>query len=76
MSAALMHTGLPQGVKPYQLVALVKDVARSTDAAFRISRTAVALLEYCIASCRDGDFLKGKICGIWEQPSTIAANGP
>jgi replication initiation protein RepC len=73
MSAALMHTGLPEGVKPYHLLALVKDVARSTDSAFRISRTAVALLEYCIASCRDGDFLKGKICGVWEQPATIAA---
>ena len=72
MSAALAHGGLPEGVKPYQLVALVKQVARSTDKVDRISRTAVSLLEYYIVSCRDGDFRKGNICGIWEQPATIA----
>ncbi len=73
MSASLAHGGLPDGVKPYQLVALVKQVSRSVERTNRISRTAVALLEYCISCCRDGDFGTGKICGIWEQPGTIAA---
>jgi replication initiation protein RepC len=73
MSIALAHNGLPEGLKPYQLVTLIKQVARSTDKADRISRTAVSVLEYCISCCRDGDFGKGRICGIWEQPATMAA---
>jgi replication initiation protein RepC len=73
MSITLAHGGLPEGLKPYQLVTLIKQVARSTDKVERISRTAVSVLEYCISCCRDGDFLKGKICGVWEQPATIAA---
>lgn len=72
MNSALAHGGLPEGVKPYQLIALVKQVSRSTAKFDRISRTAVSLLEYCISCCRDGDFHRGKICGAWEQPGTIA----
>lgn len=72
MNSALAHGGLPEGVKPYQLIALVKQVSRSTAKFDRISRTAVSLLEYCISCCRDGDFHRGKICGAWEQPRTIA----
>jgi replication initiation protein RepC len=73
MSAALAHGGLPEGTKPHELVILIKQVARSTDKVYRLSHTAVSLLEYCIFCCRPGDFLKGKICGVWEQPATIAA---
>jgi replication initiation protein RepC len=73
MSITLAHSGLPDGMKPYQLITLIKQVARASDKIDRISRTAVALLEYCISSCRPGDFVKGKICGVWEQPATIAA---
>ncbi len=73
MSAALRHSGLPEGVKPHQLISLVKTVARAIDQDFRISRTAIALLEYCVGNCREADFHQGKICGTWEQPATIAA---
>ncbi len=73
MSVTLTHRGLPEKVTQYKLIALVKEVARSTDDAFSISRTAVALFEYCVLNCRDGDFAKGEICGMWEQPATIAS---
>jgi replication initiation protein RepC len=73
MSVSLAHGGLPEKVKAYHLVALIKQVSRSAAKNERISRTAVAVLEYFVSCCREGDFRKGKICGMWEQPATIAA---
>jgi replication initiation protein RepC len=78
MSAALVHGGLPAGVRLRDLVALVKQVAvigvLDTESQLtRVSRTAVAVLEHFIDSCRETDFQKGNICGVWEQPMTIAA---
>ncbi len=73
MRATLTHRGLPEEVTQYKLIALVKEVARSAEAKFKLSRTAVALFEYCVLNCRDGDFAKGEICGMWEQPATIAS---
>lgn len=77
MSAALVHGGLPAKVRPRDLVALVRDVASigvpgAESKISRVSRTAVALLEYFIERCRESDFDEGKICGVWEQPATIA----
>lgn len=77
MSAALVHGGLPAKVRPRDLVALVKQVALigvpgPETKILRVSRTAVAVLEYFVNRCREGDFEKGSICGVWEQPATIA----
>ena len=79
MTAALVHGGLPAKVRPRDLVALVKEVASigvpgAESKIWRVSRTAVAVLEYLIGRCRESDFDKGKICGVWEQPKTIAEN--
>jgi replication initiation protein RepC len=73
MSVSLADGGLPEKVKAYHLVALIKQVSRLVAKNERISRTAVAVLEYFVLSCREGDFRKGKICGMWKQPATIAA---
>jgi replication initiation protein RepC len=78
MSAVLVHGGLPSDIRRWDLVNLVKQVAviGVPDAASkisRISRTAVAVLEYLIGACRESDFQKGSICGVWEQPATIAS---
>ncbi|MFM2099695.1 MAG: hypothetical protein RLZZ366_1234, partial [Pseudomonadota bacterium] len=78
MSAVLVHGGLPAGVRLRDLVALVKKAAiigvpDAESKKCRISRTAVAVLEYFIGCCRERDFEKGNICGVWEQPATIAA---
>jgi replication initiation protein RepC len=78
MSAVLVHGGLPAGVRLRDLVALVKQVAIigvpvTESKICRISRTAVAVLEHFIGCCRERDFQKGNICGVWEQPATIAA---
>jgi replication initiation protein RepC len=73
MSISLGHRGLPVGVKPWQLVELIRQVSRVANTATRISRTALAVLEHYIAGCRDRDFIEGSICGVWEQPSTLAA---
>jgi replication initiation protein RepC len=73
MSTSLAHQGLPVGVKPWQLIDLVRQVSRVANTATQISRTALAVLEHYIASCRDSDFIEGSICGVWEQPSTLAA---
>ncbi len=73
MRVTLSHRGLPDGIGPFKLIALVKEVARSADKAFRISRTAVDVFEHYALSCQQSDFAKGEICGMWEQPATIAA---
>jgi replication initiation protein RepC len=72
MSISLAHQGLPVGMKPWQLIDLVRQVSRVANAATQISRTALAVLEHYIAGCRDRDFIEGSICGVWEQPSTLA----
>jgi replication initiation protein RepC len=78
MSAVLVHGGLPDDVRPWDLVNLVKQVAvigvpDAESNISRISRTAVTVLEYLISACRERDFQKGSICGVWEQPVTIAS---
>jgi replication initiation protein RepC len=73
MSSTLAHSGLPEGVKQQQLASLAKRVARAGDPDSRVSQTALALLEHFVFSCRESDFQPGRICGSWEQPSTIAA---
>jgi hypothetical protein len=45
MSVSLNHGGLPDKVKSYHLVALVKQVSRSKKNNEGISRTAVAVLD-------------------------------
>jgi replication initiation protein RepC len=74
MSISLHHKGLPNGVKPWDVIALVKFTAKLAERKKRVSATAVALLEYLVAACRKEDFQPGRMCGVWEQPSTIAAN--
>lgn len=73
MSAALRHSGLPRGKRRFDLMALVKFTANLADRKDRISKTAVALLDYLVDACREDDFRAGRMCGVWEQPATIAA---
>jgi hypothetical protein len=71
MSISLTYRGLPSGIKPWQLVELIRQVSRVANAATQNSRTALAGLEHYIASCRDRDFIAGSTCGVWEQPWTL-----
>jgi hypothetical protein len=64
------HNGLPDGLSR-------DDALRELDAvgprALKLSGTAFRLLKLAMLKCRDSDFHAGKICGMWDQPATIAA---
>ncbi|MFV0645604.1 MAG: replication initiation protein RepC [Sphingomonadaceae bacterium] len=72
MSASLAHQGLPEGITPRKLFDLIRSIAPGLDDAKKISRTALHVLEHYIFACRPADFERGRICGLWEQPETIA----
>lgn len=72
MSISLAHGGLPDGVTPFKLCDLVAEIAPGTCKGERLSATAVRILQYFIRACRQSDFERGKICGTWEQPQTMA----
>ena len=72
MSTCLTHEGLPDGVTLFKLCDLVAEIAPGTCKKERLSATAVRILQYFIRACRQSDFERGKICGTWEQPQTMA----
>lgn len=69
MSAVLKHSGLPEGVSRDDLISIVNAVGRT---ALKLSSSSVRYLVHCIKSCREDDFLPGRICGVWERAETIA----
>ena len=73
MSTSLRHSGLPAGVTPFALCHLIDKIAHGTCKKERLSATTVTLLKHYIGACRTTDFEPGKICGLWEQPQTTAA---
>ena len=69
MSAALTHTGLPEGVSRRDLIALVDQVGKS---AFGLSSTAKKLLCKLISKTSDEDYGPGRICSVWCKSKRLA----
>ncbi|MEZ5689781.1 MAG: helix-turn-helix domain-containing protein [Caenibius sp.] len=69
MSAALTHTGLPDGVSRRDLIALVDQVGKS---AFGLSSTAKKLLCKLITKTSDEDYEPGRICSVWCKSRRLA----
>lgn len=69
MSITLSHDGLPEGVSRDDLEQLAVDVGREV---FRFSEMTIQLLLHYLDKVSESDFLKGRICGMWEQPFTTA----
>jgi replication initiation protein RepC len=68
VSVSVAHQGLPAGIGFRQLF----DLAERLRKPLHLSRTAVAVLRHNLSGCRKDDLLPGRICGLWEQPASIA----
>lgn len=63
-----IHVALPEKVSAKTLYRWVKGMRRE----YKLSQTALTLLETLIDKCRVSDFEKGSICGVWESPGRLA----
>ena len=64
MSAALVHGGLPRGVRRVDLLALIEDLGKR---GLGLSSTAVRVLRHYVWRSRDEDYLAGRICAVWDR---------
>lgn len=66
--ALRIHVTLPEKVSAKTLYRWVKGMRRD----YKLSQTALALLETLIDKCRSSDFEEGSLCGVWESPGRLA----
>lgn len=67
-SAQRIHVTLPEKVSAKTLHRWVKGMRSE----YKLSQTALVLLETLIDKCRVSDFEQGSICGVWESPGRLA----
>jgi hypothetical protein len=66
--ALRIHVSLPEKVSAKTLYRWVKGMRRE----YKLSQTALTLLETLIDKCRVSDFEMGSLCGVWESPGRLA----
>lgn len=66
--ALRIHVTLPEKVSAKTLYRWVRGMRRE----YKLSQTALTLLETLIDKCRRSDFEKGSICGVWESSGRLA----
>lgn len=64
MSAALVHGGLPLGVRRVDLLALIENLGKR---GLGLSSTAVRVLRHYVWRSRDEDYKAGRICAVWDR---------
>lgn len=64
MSAALVHGGLPRGVRRVDLLALIEDLRKRW---LGLSSTAARVLRHYVWRSRDEDYEAGRICAVWDR---------
>ncbi|EGD59844.1 hypothetical protein Y88_2283 [Novosphingobium nitrogenifigens DSM 19370] len=63
-----IHVTLPEKVSAKTLHRWVKGMRSE----YKLSQTALVLLETLIDKCRVSDFEPGSLCGVWESPCRLA----
>lgn len=64
MSAALVHGGLPAGIRRVDLLSLVEDLGKR---GLGLSSTATRVLRHYVWRSRDDDYRAGRICAVWDR---------
>lgn len=64
MSAALVHGGLPAGIRRVDLLSLVEDLGKR---GLGLSSTATRVLRHYVWRSRDDDYRAGCICAVWDR---------
>lgn len=64
MSAALVHGGLPRGVRRVDLLSLIEDLGKR---GLGLSSTAARVLRHYVWRSRDEDYQAGRICAVWDR---------